>query len=86
MNNIINKGSDFLHSIEKIVVDHSFDGLSLIDKDGTCLYINEAASNICRFPVHKFIGTNVKDALKNAEFVIESASYIKGFTTETYNF
>lgn len=54
-------------SSEQIIVENSFDGLCLIDKNGECLYMNQNASNICSFPIHEFVGRNVKDALKEGD-------------------
>lgn len=56
-----------MNPIEKIIVEHSFDGLCLIDNNGDCLYMNQNASKICSFSIHEFVGGNVKNALKDGD-------------------
>lgn len=52
---------------EQLIANNSFDGLCLVERDGTCVYMNQAASTICSYPIHEFVGGNVRDALKNGD-------------------
>ncbi|WP_312470292.1 sigma 54-interacting transcriptional regulator [Neobacillus sp.] len=47
------------------VFDSSYDGLCIVDADGYGVAINKAACRICSYLESEFIGTNVRDALKN---------------------
>ena len=51
----------------QLAAQYSYDGLCVIDKDGTGLYINEAAANICNYSIEEFIGHNINEALKSGE-------------------
>lgn len=52
---------------EELAARYSYDGLCVIDKDGTGLYMNKAAANICNYPVDEFVGHNVHKALRDGE-------------------
>jgi PAS domain S-box-containing protein len=53
--------------LEQLAAQYSYDGLCVIDKDGTGLYMNTAAANICNYSIEEFVGHNIHDALKKGE-------------------
>ena len=54
-------------SYEELAARYSYDGLCVIDKDGTGLYMNQAAANICNYSIDEFVGHNVHKALQDGE-------------------
>ena len=62
---------------EQLIANNSFDGLCLVERDGTCVYMNQAASAICSYPIHEVVGSNVKDALKNGD-VADTGKVVEG--------
>lgn len=58
---VIRRGDEMF---EQLVAQYSYDGLCVIDANGTWLYMNPSAAKILGAPAKKFIGKNVKDAIK----------------------
>jgi PAS domain S-box-containing protein len=52
---------------EALAANYSYDGLCVLDHDGTGLYINEAAAKICNYSEEEFVGYNIHDALRSGE-------------------
>lgn len=52
---------------EELAAQYSYDGLCVIDKDGTGLYMNQAAATICNYSPYEFVGRNIQEALQKGE-------------------
>ena len=52
---------------EELAANYSYDGLCVVDKDGTGLFMNQAAATICNYTVEEFVGHNINQALKDGE-------------------
>ena len=52
---------------EQLAARYSYDGLCVIDKDGTGLYMNQAAATICNYSIEEFVGHNINQALEKGE-------------------
>ena len=52
---------------DQLAAQYSYDGLCVLDKDGTGLYMNPAAAAICNYSIEEFVGHNINEAVKKGE-------------------
>ncbi len=52
---------------DQLAAQYSYDGLCVLDQDGTGLYMNPAAATICNYSIEEFVGSNINEALKKGE-------------------
>ena len=52
---------------DQLAAQYSYDGLCVLDKDGTGLYMNQAAATICNYSIEEFVGHNINEAIKRGE-------------------
>lgn len=63
--NIHQGGRDMM--FDQLAAQYSYDGLCVLDKDGTGLYMNPAAAAICNYSIEEFVGHNINEAVKKGE-------------------
>jgi transcriptional regulator with PAS, ATPase and Fis domain len=54
----------------KIIIDNIIDGVVLVDKDGTIVYLNKAYQDYLGVSIESAIGRNVKDVIENTRMHI----------------
>ena len=54
-------------TFDQLAAQYSYDGLCVLDQDGTGLYMNPAAATICNYSIEEFVGSNINEALKKGE-------------------
>ena len=63
--NIHQGGRDMM--FDQLAAQYSYDGLCVLDQDGTGLYMNPAAATICNYSIEEFVGSNINEAIKRGE-------------------